>query len=1032
MTDIARQQAFAPGDRVFKITEPDRVGVVVGPPQRVGPVTFYPVVFRPPHIEQVVAENLALFQGQGVDSLLERRIFAGHAAFSRLVTFTKLSIRLSDTLYAFLASRTDLYAYQYKPLIKFLESTRKRLLIADEVGLGKTIEAGLILIEQRMREELQRVLVVCPASLRSKWREELARRFDEHFVILDKPGLKELLNEVAERGGATGFRAIVSFGPVRSRDVIESLEAQAPPLDLLIVDEAHHLRNPETLTHKAVRSLADAADAVLLLTATPIHLGSQNLLSLLRLLDPEEFDRLDVFDRRLEANRHVVQAERLLGSRKPHLQEVAQTLRGVEGSSEAARFTGSPAYKEFLRLCEEYKNPGPEELVELQSLLGELNVLGHVLSRSRKRDVQPDRPVRKPWVEPVAFTPLEVEVYQAATSDARRTYATEGPGSVATFHAITRQRQIASCLPAALQRFKLRAGEAAQIFEEEASDLEQDEWSDASSTAPAPPQELARFFSRIGDLESQDSKFSGLLDVLGRLDQAEPGRKLIIFSYFKDTLAYLFRRLTGRGFTCLVLTGDVPSRPGNPREDERAKVIKRFRTDPDIRVLLSSEVGSEGLDFQFCHILVNYDLPWNPMVVEQRIGRLDRLGQASDRIVIVNLTVRDTIENRILERLYERIGIFRASIGDLEPILGEIVSDLQSKFLRSELTAEELEELLERKAIALEIARRQGQELEEKSAELLGHDELFEFQIDRKRTLRQYVVADELVVFVDQFLKDRFPKARLRYDRQQGLGTLEVTDDLLAFVRRHTAQGDPLVHNLTVKAMAGVCAVTFEAERAAHDPDIEYLGSHHPLIQSIVRHYEADVSALTPVAAFGLHTESLEPGEYLYSLDLVRVSGVRARRYLDPTVVHLKSRHVVGEATSRELIGAIIAEGYDVPIDQISAGADQIAAARRAAVDELGRRIDERRRSLGRTNEQLADARLASLKASHEAKRHSKVEQLDRARAGDRPPHYVRMLEGSIRNLDAAFRAKVQEVERARAFDVSYEAVAAGILVVER
>src|SRR5438552_810042 len=303
---------FAPGDQVYKLSEPDRVGVIVGAPKTLGGIGFYPVTFAPPQVEQVIATNLAKFLGElDVDSLLRQGVFAGHDAFSRLMTFTKLSTPLSDTLYAFLASRTKLYPYQYKPLLKFLESNNHRLLIADEVGLGKTIEAGLILIEQRARASLDRVLVVCTASLRSKWKDELQRRFDEHFSVVDSRGFRELLQDVEQRGTAAAFRAITSYGTLHNKDVLTRLEIAAPPLDLLIVDEAHHVRNP-TLATRAVAALADGSDAVLFLTATPVHLGNENLFALLRLLDPEQFDRFDVFQQRMSANAHVIRAGRLL------------------------------------------------------------------------------------------------------------------------------------------------------------------------------------------------------------------------------------------------------------------------------------------------------------------------------------------------------------------------------------------------------------------------------------------------------------------------------------------------------------------------------------------------------------------------------------------------------------------------------------------------------------------------------------------------------------------------------------------------
>ena len=138
-----------------------------------------------------------------------------------------------------------------------------------------------------------------------------------------------------------------------------------------------------------------------------------------------------------------------------------------------------------------------------------------------------------------------------------------------------------------------------------------------------------------------------------------------MFAFFKDTLRYLARRLQVDGIGGVTIDGDTPP-------VERSEIIDSFSRDDRLEVLLSSRVGGEGLDFQFCNTMFNYDLPWNPMEVEQRIGRLDRIGQDSQIIHIYNLWIQGTIEERILRRLYDRVGIFQRSIGGLEAILGEI------------------------------------------------------------------------------------------------------------------------------------------------------------------------------------------------------------------------------------------------------------------------------------------------------------------------------------------------------------------------
>ena len=165
--------------------------------------------------------------------------------------------------------------------------------------------------------------------------------------------------------------------------------------------------------------------------------------------------------------------------------------------------------------------------------------------------------------------------------------------------------------------------------------------------------------SELGDLDAlrrSDSKYGVLHEQLRALFRREPSTKVVVFSYFRATLRYLHQRLGDDGMRALTLHG------GHGDKDE---IIAEFRESPDLDVLLSSEVGSEGIDLQFARIVINYDLPWNPMRVEQRIGRIDRLGQTAEKIHIWNLLHEDTIDDRIYTRLFDRLQIFKRALGGL-------------------------------------------------------------------------------------------------------------------------------------------------------------------------------------------------------------------------------------------------------------------------------------------------------------------------------------------------------------------------------
>lgn len=323
------------------------------------------------------------------------------------MTFQRLlrDLPLRNNIYAFNASRTRFYPYQFKPLLKFLDSPRQRLLVADEVGLGKTIEAGLVLTELRARQTIHRVLVVCPANLTQKWQIELKRRFGEGFTVLKKPDLLEFLEEYQHHPEDTHLNGIISMELIRRADLREPLEAVAPGLDLVVVDEAHHMRNPNS-QRKAGVLLSESSDAMLLLTATPIHLGNQNLYSLLNLLDRDEFPDFPSADHRFRRNEPIVKAQICLG-------QVPANITTAQGLLEPLAADGTvgkdPLYSQLMERMEAIAHqPMPDLesrrlLVRSQRDLASLNLLGHILTRTRKREVQSLFPVRKAYPHSAAL-----------------------------------------------------------------------------------------------------------------------------------------------------------------------------------------------------------------------------------------------------------------------------------------------------------------------------------------------------------------------------------------------------------------------------------------------------------------------------------------------------------------------------------------------------------------------------------------------------------------------------------------------------
>ena len=261
----------------------------------------------------------------------------------RTLTHVRLTGRLADIIYSMESTNTDFHAYQFKPVLKLLQTPTNGLLIADEVGLGKTIEAGLIWTELRSRFNLNRLVVLCPAALREKWHDELVNKMGIFPIICDAKETLRILKSDEYR--ARGFAIISStqgLRPPRHWDDADKTESSAAQLqlaqflrsmeneerlvDLLVVDEAHHMRNPSTQNNNLGQLMRNVSEYLVLLTATPIHNYNRDLFSLLHLLDPSTFERHEDFIEILEANKPLVRARDLVLKKETGLEELTSLL----------------------------------------------------------------------------------------------------------------------------------------------------------------------------------------------------------------------------------------------------------------------------------------------------------------------------------------------------------------------------------------------------------------------------------------------------------------------------------------------------------------------------------------------------------------------------------------------------------------------------------------------------------------------------------------------------------------------------------
>lgn len=800
---------FQIGDRVSLVHDPEHRGVVrnivktgaevICTVQLDSGVTrmYESAELMPEVIERNPWENLVN------DSFQENQVFAVSN------TIHKVGNNLGNTISALKASKTIFMPYQYKPLLKFLQSDTKRILVADEVGLGKTIEAGHIILELLVRGSLRNALVLCKNSLKEKWRQELKNKFNLDFKVFANGA--QLRNEVEldAVNGKRGVRVICNYEQVRAKPFVELIKEHGYGFDLVVMDEAQFIRNQSTQTFKAVEQVLAFSDNVVMLTATPIMTDIGNLHSLLKLLDPVFEERAD-FDQAISQNRPFVRALNQV-NKKVDFETVKKELWSEEifvgrtfgeeqvGSWETVeeQLKGDPLFE----ILEEklHGNWTPEKASEIQRLLQEFNRFHSIYTRTRKRDVQSgeNRAVRTPHKVEVEFTADELELYNTEI----QRQEDEDANILAI---ISRKRMMTSCWPVYVEKHPVKI------------------------------------------VPQKDSKLEALKSII-RAVVDEQNKKIIVFSFFTQTLEYLDRELRGAGYTTAVIHGQRPN-----RQEE----IERFTNDPECMIFLSSEVGSEGLDLQFCDSLVNYNLPWNPMVVEQRIGRIDRVGQKSKRLHIYNLVIKGTIEDKIYTRLLDRIGIFKGALGDLEAILDDDavstlkdLKNLESNIYSQNLTEKETDEIIDQAAVAFENESKNLKELENSLDESFANDNYMQQEIERINTNKQYITTDELVgllKFLFSYRDGGLPQ--FTFAEQDDHCLLQWypgdTSRLIDFMRSNLSpiEKHPDLHYMMGQFHSRIIdqtalKITFDSDVAFANKSYEYVSTYHPLINAAMNFF---------------------------------------------------------------------------------------------------------------------------------------------------------------------------------------------------
>lgn len=999
------QPLFEPGDVVQRVNQPERVGVVRERRYSDQTETWnYVVQFG---TEQKSVPETAIQELERAESVWDAMSsgqFSGIDHFRFVMTYHRLRRPMSRIAHSFSTSRTQFYPHQFKPLLKFLDNPGRRLLIADDVGLGKTIEAGYVLRELDTRARLQGVVIVVPARLRTKWKRELELRFGEIFEVVsarELVGLGERMRSGKELGS---FRWIVSYESARAPDVISAIRSTQPSLDLVIFDEAHRMRNEDTLQHRVGSELARCAEVALFLSATPVQNKLEDLWNLFRLLSPEEFPLFPAFEEQLGRNRPLLEAQHAL-ARKPTDVATARVKVGEFFGTNGAEGRHGAAVRDSIegRLASDALSRA--DLIELQADLGRLSPIGHMMCRTRRAEALVHRPIRYPVWKSVRLSRGEREVYDRVESICRQAWCGEPDSWGFQMSLLMAYRATASCLPAALRYFeeRLRFGVPAdfnELIEEDVEENARDE--ERMSDIGAWPKELRAYLvpaiESYRHYQGADTKFQNLLEALRLIREEDDSaharpRKVVVFSFFRRTLEYLAARLTTEGHVTRMIHGgiDIATREAS---------IEDFLSKGEVRILLTSEVGGEGIDLQEASVIVNYDLPWNPMVVEQRIGRLDRIGQESERIVIVNLVVADSIEERILQRLLDKIGIFRDSIGELDPIIGSEIENLTQDALRGRLTIQEQAQLAEEKGEILHRRMQQAREMLLRVDDLLAADQGIIDEIDAVTGERHIPAPRELSRFLNRLFADMYPGCQVPMAAEHSVVSMDLRGGLAQAIELEASEMGQDMRLFARKISTGKIETTFSREAAYRHPRAELLNMGHPLVKFAVQQVSRSHAVKSKTFCIAIPgSKHLDEGLYAFLAEIVEV----------PAEVP-KTRFVVVFA---DVSGPISWTDQDVGIkvllEMLDSGDDVAPVVLTARGEELKSRLtramEEVVVEMGRRERELD---LIRREARHRAR--CGAAQLRLARAKER-------LERLLHNRASEFPVRMARAKLARAMD---------------
>ena len=742
-------------------------------------------------VKEVPADKKGVEAVADLSDKLTASQFDTASRFDILEKATRLDLAHQfDRFLSLTGNRIDVTPHQVEAAHEILTSHDQRYLLADEVGLGKTIEAGIVIEELMSRGRADRVLIVTPASLKMQWQAEMQDKFDQDYVIYDRGYVDNIRPAMSEENVWEHDDLIItSIDFAKQEADSDDEEDMLEPLsraewDVVVFDEAHHLtarrdnegQRSRTQRYRVGEEVSPNTDALLFLTGTPHKGKSDQFYFMVDLIEPYRFE-----------DEHDLTPEQLDDL----------MIRRLKTNPNMVHSDGSPMF--------------PEKEIDTLS---------------------------------VEFTTKEDELYQDITNYLRNSYrlGEEQESQAAGFSMVIYQKRLVSSIRAIQKSLEKRAevlknGGSNQLSPSVKSLLDQyrerpetltesqrqhveDELQNVSMEQD--PEQRVEELDIVEELIDRaraidiDSKARRLRTAIENLLEADPDEKVLVFTEYTDTLKYLRDEILSEY--------DVAQIHGGLGQSARRDQVEKFRQEANI--MLATDAAREGINLQFAHIMINYDLPWNPIRIDQRMGRLHRYGQ-DQKVNIYNLFVEDTRESDILETLVTRVDTIEEDLGVSSDVLGMVLDD-------SDLNLEDrIMDAIEKDEPGEEVAK--------------DIDEIIE---ERKEAVKK--LQDNFLI-EDKFGESELEEVQelIEESREDHVGQAEVRKLLQLFTqefggkltKKRTSDSSGAVYSVETpsvidlnseEVLSSYPEATFDQELAKENQHLEFLSVNHPLVRSIV------------------------------------------------------------------------------------------------------------------------------------------------------------------------------------------------------